>query len=267
MLIITFVISILGITKVISIEKTYLKPLFFALLIEISGAVIGLYKTTNFFNEEPTKVDSINFKKNDVVLEFNFSKEDWLAVGHYSVVKSRNKEAISAYTKYIEKDKHNFEPYYGIGLAFLNSKKYEKGYEAFKNATEIRKEAASYMNAGICLKNLKRYDDAIIYYEKAISINPEISKLYYNYGTLYQEKGDEQKVIIYMEKAVQKNSQYTKAWYELTKAYYNIGDRENFLRALKMTHNLQKELLIDFETKFSKYSDDLVVKEIMEINT
>ena len=49
---VTFLATILGITKALLIDECYLKPLFAALLLELVGGVIGLYKTTKFFTPE-----------------------------------------------------------------------------------------------------------------------------------------------------------------------------------------------------------------------
>jgi len=45
----TALLTLLGITEVIFINELYLNGLFGALIIELVGAVIGLFKTTNFF--------------------------------------------------------------------------------------------------------------------------------------------------------------------------------------------------------------------------
>jgi hypothetical protein len=42
-------VTLLGVTQRIRIERRYLNVLFTALLIELAGAVIGLFKTTDFF--------------------------------------------------------------------------------------------------------------------------------------------------------------------------------------------------------------------------
>jgi hypothetical protein len=47
----TAVITILGILNVVTIGEFYLKGLFSALLIELVGAVVGIYRKTDFFNQ------------------------------------------------------------------------------------------------------------------------------------------------------------------------------------------------------------------------
>lgn len=47
-------VTLLGITKAVSIDDKYLTPLFGALLIELVGTVIGMYRGVNFFDDEKT---------------------------------------------------------------------------------------------------------------------------------------------------------------------------------------------------------------------
>ncbi len=50
--ILTAGITLLGITDIIAIREQYLTPLFSALLIELVGAVIALYKVAKFFDDD-----------------------------------------------------------------------------------------------------------------------------------------------------------------------------------------------------------------------
>ena len=52
----TAAVTLLGITGVVAIDDFYLKGLFGALLIELVGAVIALYRATPFFQAKPDKV-------------------------------------------------------------------------------------------------------------------------------------------------------------------------------------------------------------------
>jgi hypothetical protein len=55
----TAAITLLGILGIISIEKNYLDALFAALLIELVGAVIALYRSANFFKAEPEEKNDL----------------------------------------------------------------------------------------------------------------------------------------------------------------------------------------------------------------
>lgn len=51
----TAAVTLLGVTKLISIEKFYLRTLFAALIVELIGAVIVLFRRTDFFTEDEPK--------------------------------------------------------------------------------------------------------------------------------------------------------------------------------------------------------------------
>lgn len=50
--ILTSIITLLGVVKVIDIENYYLKGLFIAFIIELGGAVVGLYNKVDFFSKD-----------------------------------------------------------------------------------------------------------------------------------------------------------------------------------------------------------------------
>uniref|UniRef100_UPI0032168C66 class I SAM-dependent methyltransferase n=1 Tax=uncultured Draconibacterium sp. TaxID=1573823 RepID=UPI0032168C66 len=99
----TMIVTLLGITKLITIDKEYLDKLFYALLIEAALPVITLFKKTKFFdNDSKTEVleekvyslsDSISFYNAiyDVYDEEN-SKE--LIETHRNVIKAINKQIL-----------------------------------------------------------------------------------------------------------------------------------------------------------------------------
>ncbi len=254
----TFFVTLAGILKKDLIDRQILKLLIAAFIIELGASVVGLYKATDFFSE-----DRIKFKPNDVAIEFKFSANDWLAVGHYSVTKSRAQEAISAYNKYLIENKNSFEAWYGLGLAYLNSESYEKAYLAFKSAYEVRNEPAAHINAGISAKNLGDFDVAIREYEKAITLNSEISKTWYNYGNLYFDRNEFAKAAERYESAIQRDSQYSLAWQKLTESYYNLRKRAEFLRALESAIRLNDALRPKFKSLFPNYADDSEFKAII----
>jgi hypothetical protein len=55
MFVVTFAVTIMGITDVIKIRDGYLNVLFTGLVMEMVAAVIGLFKGTSFFDDEDDK--------------------------------------------------------------------------------------------------------------------------------------------------------------------------------------------------------------------
>lgn len=52
----TAIVTLLGITNLLQVKDGYLGPLFTALLIELIGSVVGLYRATKFFDEAKIEV-------------------------------------------------------------------------------------------------------------------------------------------------------------------------------------------------------------------
>ena len=52
--------TLLGITRVVAIDDFYLKGLFTALLLELIGAVVALYKATPFFQAKTDRVSDLS---------------------------------------------------------------------------------------------------------------------------------------------------------------------------------------------------------------
>ncbi|WP_238861442.1 tetratricopeptide repeat protein [Clostridium sp. YIM B02569] len=78
--------------------------------------------------------------------------------------------------------------YFTEGNKFYNMKDYEKAMDFYKkSASENLNTACSYYNCGVCLIKLKKFDDAIIMLNKAISLKHE-SKYFFNLGYCYVMK-------------------------------------------------------------------------------
>ena len=51
----TAIVTLLGISNVVKIEKDYLKPLFYLVVIQFAGVVIAIYKSGDLLSEQPNK--------------------------------------------------------------------------------------------------------------------------------------------------------------------------------------------------------------------
>lgn len=76
----------------------------------------------------------------------------------------------------------------------------------------------------------ERYNDAITHYTKAIDLNPELAKSYYNRGVVYLDTGDFVAAIEDFKKAIVLYPEDAEAYYNRGVAYSNI---DGFLPAIK----------------------------------
>lgn len=106
----------------------------------------------------------------------------------------------------------------------------EKVLEPLKTIEELKKVAEKYPNEAKVYEKLawvyakeKKFKEAIFYYEKTISLNPNIPGPYNNLGNIYFLLGDRQTAIKYYEKSISVSPNQIDARLNLGKLYYFEG--------------------------------------------
>ena len=92
------------------------------------------------------------------------------------------KDAIVSYSKCIDLDKGYASAYNNIGTIYLDDlQEYEKSVANFqKFVTLVPDSSPGLYNLGTALKELKRYDDALVSYDRAIQLKPDVDYLFGN---------------------------------------------------------------------------------------
>jgi tetratricopeptide (TPR) repeat protein len=122
---------------------------------------------------------------------------------HNEIVKTadehlKKKEYNSAefeYGRAIKLDEDSVRANYGMGKVYVETGRIEEAKQIFKKLSQtealFEEENKHLFNEfGIDLRKQGMYDEAIVNYEKAVSIAPKDETLYYNLGRAYKEKGD-----------------------------------------------------------------------------
>ncbi len=91
--------------------------------------------------------------------------------------------------------------------------------------------AYQWFSKGYDADNLKLYDKAIEYYQKAININPKYVEAYNNMGIIYSKQGNDNKALEMYEKAISINPEHASTYANMGAAYNNKGD---FDKAIKL---------------------------------
>jgi tetratricopeptide (TPR) repeat protein len=92
-----------------------------------------------------------------------------------------------------------------LGVVFSLQGKYDLAIEECKKAIELEPEfGESYNDIGSYLVSLRREEDAIHWFEKAIEVNDadSICLSYYNIGKIYERKSDWLKALRYFNKVI-----------------------------------------------------------------
>ncbi|MGD0591626.1 MAG: tetratricopeptide repeat protein [Bacteroidota bacterium] len=93
--------------------------------------------------------------------------------------------------------------------------------------------AADWLQKGYNAHELKEYDNAILYFQKAIELDPKDAEPYAILGAVYNQKGNLVKAIQCCEKAIELNPGFSGAYNNLGLAYKNKGD---FDKAIQLFH-------------------------------
>lgn len=180
------------------------------------------------------------------------------------------KELFKAY----EYDPDNIEVNNLLGLAYLSKRELSKAETHLKSAIRLKKDdfPKARNNLGIVYLEMKRYDDAIIEFDKAASNilygTPEYA--YTNLGWAYYKKGDMVSAIKYYNKSIETEPRYSLPYFNLGLLYsdlekYSEAEKE-YKRAIKFFPNYVDAwynlALIHFKTKEPEKANEAFSKVI-----
>lgn len=115
--------------------------------------------------------------------------------------------AIADYTKAIELDPKDAQPYFNRGLAYVKKREPDPAIADFTNAIELDPNYAdAYIARGNVYDDTGEHDQAIASYTKAIQLKPNYALAYYNRSIAYRDKGDADRAIADYNKAIELNS-------------------------------------------------------------
>ena len=82
------------------------------------------------------------------------------------------------------------EIYLNKAISLAELERFEEALECYDKATTLEpNDSLLWYNKGVVLTDLERFDDAIINYEKAISIQPDYADAWYNKAELLKHQG------------------------------------------------------------------------------
>jgi serine/threonine protein kinase len=134
--------------------------------------------------------------------------------------------------------------YLNLGNAYKNLKEYEKAIIYYTKAITLNPNYTSaYNNRGIAYKSLKEYEKAIIDYTKAIALDSNYTSAYNNRGLAYDDLKEYKKAIIDYTKAIEIDSNYANAYNNRGVVYQNLKEYKkaiiDYTKAIKLKPNLQ----------------------------
>ena len=149
--------------------------------------------------------------------------EGWFSKGKSLKSDEKYKEAADAFKKAIALKADYTEALHQLGWCYNELEMYNEALDALKKEEKTNPDdkAANWQEIGYAYKGLKKYDDAIQYFNKAIAEDPEYALPYKERGYAYYKKQDYQKALVDFNKYVSLKEEitdsdfyYDKAWCE-----------------------------------------------------
>ena len=163
--------------------------------------------------------------------------------------------AIKDLRKAVELNPKDDSAYLSLGVIY----EYEKenhilALESFKKIIELRPEdGLGYESCAHVYHSIKDYNNAIVYYSKAIDINRKDLALYYFRAKNYEKIGNYEQAIKDYTKIIEIQP-YIEAYYNRGNAYGRLGNYEQAIRDYNKVIELNPNLSVAYSNRGSAYA-------------
>lgn len=131
-----------------------------------------------------------------------------IVVNHYPDNKKNRSNYLNLLELSVKEDNEDDRNMHYLGREYMYNKRYNEAIDTLichlnlKKATWLDERSASMRFIARCYKELKRFDEAIMWYEKAIKEAPFLRDSYVELALLYYEKENYDKVYFYLKQAL-----------------------------------------------------------------
>lgn len=133
----------------------------------------------------------------------------------------------------------DYKFYLDNGIADFRRGKFESAIEHISKSIEMKNDfAVAYFYRGACYHSLEEYNEAMMDYTKAISLDDSMTDAYYNRAKIVLTRKDIENpkienAISDLEKAIELDPQFQDALYAMAAAYKKLGDYHKTLEYLE----------------------------------
>jgi tetratricopeptide (TPR) repeat protein len=111
------------------------------------------------------EIDPGNWMALDMKAKVALTREDYAA-------------ALPIYRELVKKRRNDPDAWSGYGLSALQTGAHEEALRAFQRASRLRPDPNLYYYVGLCAGGLERWDDAILWLERAVRAGEDAKRLY-----------------------------------------------------------------------------------------
>ena len=142
---------------------------------------------------------------------------------------------------------NDFKYYLDNGIAAFHGGKFTSALENLDKAIELNKNfAVSYFYRGAVYHSIENYNEAMLDYTKAISLDEKMTDAYYNRAKIILSRKDIdnpdiKKAISDLEKALELDDKFADALYAMAAAYKKLEDYHKALEYLERLLQISPE--------------------------
>ena len=149
--------------------------------------------------------------------------------------KGQLKEAENLYKTILKTSSNNFEVTHLIGIIKIQLKQFEEATVWLNKAISINTNNHSvFNNLGVCYRELKKYNQALNNFKISLNIKPDYAEAYNNLAIIYKSLENYNEAIENYDKAIKLKPDYAEAYNNLGIVYLKIKEFE------KSKHNLDQ---------------------------
>jgi tetratricopeptide (TPR) repeat protein len=150
-------------------------------------------------------------------------------------------KAAEAWAEVVKIEPSFAEAQYNLGVALVKVRKYEEALSHFERAVDLNPYfIRGYYAMGNSLLHLNRNEEAIKQYTRALELNPDDPSTHHNLGVAYSRSGNDGKAVEEYEKALEVEPDFALAYQSLAGAYARMGETEKAAEAQKKWNEFVK---------------------------
>jgi superkiller protein 3 len=163
----------------------------------------------------------------------------------------REEEARDRFERLIEEDPTSYQVIEDIGNDLLTAQQWKGASVFLEMSAEARAKIGAedftlFYNIGVANYSMRdedpaAIDKAIMYYEKALDIQPDEPQTIFNIVVAYIAKEDYRGAIIWAEKYANLNPTDSRGWQLLARCYSEVGDQEKAREAMQRFEMLSEQ--------------------------
>ncbi|MFL9831437.1 tetratricopeptide repeat protein [Flavobacterium sp. ST-87] len=213
---------------------------------------IGLsLKNINLSDNTKNKEININFNtdKNSTDYKKNYSTIEKHLMDNCDALKETLTVNDVLNEKSISKNENAMKAYH-LGIAAARKENDKEAIEYYKKAISLDPEFAfAYDNMGLSYRKLNDIDNAILAYQKSLEIDPNGAMPLQNIAVAYQYKKEFYKAIDAYKKLAELDSKNPEIYYGIGNVYaFNLNDQENGLDNLCKAYTIYTEIKSPYRT-------------------